>query len=134
MNTVNENPYVLTGTEIVEFSGKWDPFEFHTDAEQADQSFFEGLAASGVHTICISNRLGHDILPWHVIAAVGVESKWPNPAYSGDELTLNRTVTDKRESKSRPDMGVVTHHSRLINQKGLVVLESKIVLLVAKKP
>ena len=55
-------------------------------------------------------------------------------AYSGDELTLHRTVTDKRESKSRPDMGIVTHHSRLINQKGLVVLESKIVLLVAKKP
>ena len=127
-------PYALTEREITEFSAKWDPFEFHTDAEEADSSLFKGLAASGVHTQCISNRLGHDIHPWDVHAALGAESRWPAAARVGDELTLHRQVTDKRESRSRPDVGIVQHQTRLVNQAGVTVLESTVSLFVGRRP
>ena len=50
-------PYRLTEEEIVSFAEKWDPFEFHTDQEAADSSVLGGLAASGMLTLCIANRL-----------------------------------------------------------------------------
>ncbi len=127
-------PYMLTKEGIIEFSTQWDPFDFHTDAKEAESSMFEGLSASGVHTICIANRLGHDTPPSAVRAALGAEYRWPNPARVGDELMLSRTIIDKRESKSRPDVGIVKHISRLVNQVGSVVIEINVAILVAKRP
>ena len=124
----------FTKEGIIEFSTQWDPLDFHTDEEEAESSMFEGLAASGVHTACIANRLGHDTPASAVRAALSAEYRWPNPARVGDELMLSRTIIDTRESKSRPDVGIVQHISRLVNQEGSVVIEIKVALLVAKRP
>ena len=61
-------PYVLTKQGIVEFSAQWDPLDFHTNSEAAEGSMFECLTASGVHTACIANQLGHDMQPTAVRA------------------------------------------------------------------
>ena len=125
-------PYTLTEEEIISFSSKWDPFDFHTDQEDANSSLFEGLAASGMHTLCVANLLGHGTEPWDIKAALSAEYKLPNPARVGDELTLRRTVVSKRESKSRPEIGIIQHDSTLENQKEIVVLELSVTLFVGK--
>ena len=126
-------PYTLTEEEIVAFSIKWDPFEFHTDKKEAEHSLFGGLTASGMHTLCVANLLGHGSEPWDVKAAMSAEYKLPNPARVGDELVLNRIVVSKRESKSRPDVGIVQHESTLKNQSKVVVLELSVVVFVGKR-
>ena len=126
-------PYLLTEDEIVGFSAKWDPFDFHTDKMEADTSLFEGLAASGMHTLCIANLLGHGVEPWDVKAALGAEYKLPKTARSGDEFVLYRTVTSIRESNSRPEVGIVQHESTLENLDKVVVLELKVSLFVGKR-
>ena len=116
----------------MEFSTKWDPFDYHLDPDEADDSLLQGLAASGVHTICIANllmhRTGHT---WDVRAVLGIEYRFPAPARVGDELWLSRVVTDKRVSKSRPELGVVVCEVRLLNQDDVVVLEQNATVLVA---
>ncbi|MGB4862367.1 MAG: MaoC family dehydratase [Tepidiformaceae bacterium] len=45
------------------------------------------------------------------------------PVYPGDTLTASSTVTDMRESESRPESGIVTWHTRGENQRGEQVIE-----------
>ena len=94
-------PYQLTEEEIVSFSEKWDPFEFHTDQEAANSSILGGMSASGVHTVCIANRLNHDYESWAIQGAFGAEIRWPHPARRDDHLSLHRKVLSTRESKSQ---------------------------------
>jgi acyl dehydratase len=126
-------PYLLTKEEIVEFSSKWDPFNFHTEEAAADESIFGGLAASGVHTVCIFNRLCHDVETLAVRAVVEHQFRYPNPARPGDQIWLESKEVWTKESKSRPDIGVVGGESRLINQDGLEVLTVASVVFVSKR-
>jgi acyl dehydratase len=41
--------YEMTAEAIKEFAGQWDPQPFHLDEAAAQDSFFNGLAASGWH-------------------------------------------------------------------------------------
>ena len=54
------------------------------------------------------------------------------PVYPGDTLTARSTVTDKRESDSRPESGIVTWHTRGYNQRGEQVIEFHRTNFVAK--
>jgi len=109
-------PYELTESEIVEFSSKWDPFDFHTDEAAAETSIFEGMAASGVHSICIFNRLCHDMEKVAVQAVVEHEFHYPNAARPGDRLFLKTRNAWTKESASRPEIGIVGTESQLFNQ------------------
>lgn len=60
--------------------------------------------------------------------------KLPNPVRPGDELDLEMTVLEKRESKSRPDRGIVRNRNLLRNQKRETVLECVSNIFVARKP
>jgi acyl dehydratase len=63
----------------------------------------------------------------------GAEYRLPHPAMVEDELTLNRTIVEKRESKSRPDAGIIESEDQLVNQVGTVVLAQKSAVLVTKR-
>ena len=49
----------------------------------------------------------------------------PNPVFAGDTLWAETEVTDMRESKSRPNVGILSVRSRGINQRREVVIEFK---------
>jgi acyl dehydratase len=132
-NSFTAGPYRLEADEIMSFAAKWDPFEFHMSFEAAKDSIYGGLAASGVLTQCISNRLAHDFESWSIQAMFGAEYRLPHPAMVEDELTLNRTIVEKRESKSRPDAGIIESEDQLVNQVGTVVLAQKSAVLVTKR-
>ena len=53
--------------------------------------------------------------------------------YPGDTLTAHSTVTDMRESESRPESGIVTWHTIGENQRGERVIEFHRTNLVAKE-
>ena len=127
-------PYDLTEADIIEFAERWDPWPYHTDVLEANASAFGGLTASGVHKICISCRLLHDINPASVIAVLRSETQHPNPARVGDQLHIESNTIEKRESKSRPDRGIIKAVSQLINQDEVIVLETTTTLMVEKHP
>jgi itaconyl-CoA hydratase len=47
----------------------------------------------------------------------------PNPVYAGDTLWAESEVLSVRESRSRPNVGIVGVRTRGINQRGEVVME-----------
>ena len=48
----------------------------------------------------------------------------PKPVFLGDTLRIETDVMDKRESKSRPNAGIVTFRHRAFNQRDEIVCEA----------
>ena len=61
------------------------------------------------------------------------EVKLPNPLFAGDTLYSESEVLEARESKSRPQQGIVKVLSRGIQQEGKVVLELTRSVMVWKR-
>jgi itaconyl-CoA hydratase len=76
-----------------------------------------------------------DLTDSTIVANLGYENViHPNPVYHGDTIYVDTTVVTRRESKSRPDCGIVTlkHFGR--NQHGVVVVEVTRSALLLKRP
>ena len=57
----------------------------------------------------------------------------PGPVFHGDTLFVESEVLEKKESRSKPDRGVVKVHTRVFNQDGMLVAEFKRLVLVPRK-
>ena len=130
-------PYLVSKDEIIEFAKKYDPQPFHTDEEAAARSVFKGLTASAAHTFAILISLASKTQPFsfRVLAGLGWdELRLPIPVRPGDELNLEVTVLEKRESRSNSDRGVLRQQFHLRNQKRETVLQCINTLLVPRRP
>jgi len=58
--------------------------------------------------------------------------RFVKPVHIGDTIHSEITISEKGEAK-KPDMGTVTEHVEIINQRGEVVLVCDHLLLVKKK-
>ncbi|GAM99042.1 acyl dehydratase [alpha proteobacterium U9-1i] len=62
------------------------------------------------------------------------EVRFPKPLFHGDTVRVETEVIELRESKSRPNQGIVVFKHRAFNQKGELVAECKRTGLQLKKP
>jgi acyl dehydratase len=129
-------PYLVTKSEIIQFAKQYDPQPRHLDEEAAARSIFGGLSASSAHTFSIFILLTTKLQPrLHVLAGLGWdELKLPNAVRPGDELDLETTTLEKRESKSKPDRGIVRNRVLLRNQRRDTVLQRISNIFVARRP
>ena len=69
------------------------------------------------------------------IANLGMsEVKFGKPVFHGDTIRVKTEVVSKRESKSRPDAGLVEFHHRAYNQHGDLVAECRRQAFMRKTP
>jgi len=61
------------------------------------------------------------------------EVKFPNPVFYGDTLRAETKVVGKRESRSRPDTGIVEFEHTCLNQDDQVVATCRRFALMRKK-
>jgi acyl dehydratase len=109
--------------QIKSFARDFDPQPFHLEETSAEKTFFGGLAASGWHTAAIAMRLlveGGAPIAGGIIGA-GAEIAWLKPIRPGDRLKVESEVIDIVPSRSRPDRGIVSLRSEMLNQQGEVV-------------
>ena len=127
--------YLVSRNEIIQFAKQYDPRPFHIDETAAARSIFAGLSASAAHTFAIFISLTNKFqTPVRVIALLGYdELRLPNAVRPGDNLFLESTTLEKRESKSKPDRGIVRSQGRLRNQKGETVLQCEFSVLVERR-
>jgi len=121
----------LNADQIRTFARQFDPQPFHLDAEAAKQSLFEGLVASGWHTAAIAMRLLVESVPIAGgLIGAGAEISWPKPTRPESMLHLATEILELKTSRSRPDRGIATVRSQVINQDGdiLQVVVSKLVV------
>ncbi len=128
-------PRLVTKDEIILFAKQYDPVPRHIDEEAAARSIFGGLTASSAHTFAMFISLTPRLHPrLRVLAGMGWdELRLPNAVRPGDELDLETTVLEKRESKSKPDRGIVRNQIRLRNQRREPVLQGISTILVARR-
>lgn len=111
----------LDAVSIKAFAREYDPQPFHTDEEAAKSTFFQGLAASGWHTMATTMRLivDSDFRPAGGVIGGGVdEFRWPKPVRPGDTLRVESEVVEARVSKTRPEIGIVRVRHTTLNQHG----------------
>jgi itaconyl-CoA hydratase len=61
------------------------------------------------------------------------EIRLPNPVFEGDTIYSRSEVLEKRESKSRPNVGIVRVKTTGLNQNGSVVIEFNRTFMVYKR-
>lgn len=122
--------------QIKAFARLYDPQPFHLDEEDAKDTFFAGLAASGWHVAAITMKLltdGAAPLAGGVIGG-GAEIAWPKPTRPDDVLQVTSEVIAIAPSRSRPDRGMITLRSETRNQNGEIAQTLTAKLIVPKRP
>jgi acyl dehydratase len=115
----------ITEAQILDFALKFDPQPFHVDVTAASAGPFEGLIASGFHTLALTFRLFWQTgaLNDGSIGSPGIdEVRWLRPVRPGDTLRVRAKVLETRPSRSKPDRGVVRLEYTTSNQNGEVVM------------
>jgi acyl dehydratase len=123
----------LTKEDIMRFAGEFDPQYMHLDEEKAIQGRFDGIIASGIHTLAISFKLwveegfyGED-----VIAGTRMNNiKFIKPVYPEDELHLNVEVIDKKATKD--ETGILTVSLTTFNDRDEKVFEGDLSVLIKR--
>jgi acyl dehydratase len=129
-------PYLVSKNEIIQFAKQYGPLPLHIDEEAAARSIFGGLSASSAHIFSIFVLLTTKLQDrFRVLAGMGWdELRLLNAVRPGDALDLETTVLEKRESKSKPDRGIVRDQIHSRNQRRETVLQCIGNVLVAKRP
>ncbi len=121
-------PITVTREDILDFAREFDPQPMHLDEDAARDSMLGGLAASGWQCCAFLTRLMVDgwLLNSTSMGSPGVEEvKWVTPLRPGDVITLKATITSKRASRSRPEMGICFFDLEMVNQRGECVMTLK---------
>ena len=106
----------------------------HFDAEYAKRSEFGRPLVVSTLTLAVLVGLSVADTSRNAVANLGwKEIKLPRPVFAGDTLYAESTVLAMRESKSRPDQGIVTVRTIGRNQHREVVCEFERSFLVMKR-
>lgn len=108
----------------------------HLDAEAAKTSEFGQILVNSTFTFSLAVGLSvADTTVGTLVANLGYDQVvTPHPTFIGDTLTCATQVVEMRESRSRPDQGIVTFRHELTNQRGEVALSMLRTVLLRKTP
>lgn len=114
--------YAITSENIKAFASDYDPQPFHLDEDEAKETFFEGLAASGWQTASVTMRLMVESIPIATgLIGAGGTINWPRPTRPNDTLHIVAKVIEIKPSRSKPDRGIITVQIDTLNQEGKAV-------------
>ena len=113
-----------------------NPQPLHLDHEVAARSEFGKPLVNSVFTFGLMVGVSvADTTLGTLIANLGYDKLiFPNPVFAGDTLRSETECLAVRESKSRPNAGIVTWAHRSFNQKGELVCECTRTALLLRKP
>ena len=127
----------VTETDNLMFSAMTHNMQpLHLDAEYAKASEFGQILVNSCFTFSLAVGLSiSDTTVGTLIANLDFDKVvTPKPTFIGDTLTCSTEIMDLRESKSRPDNGIVTFKHELTNQRGEIALSCLRTVLAKKKP
>ena len=96
-----------------------NPQPLHLDAEYAGGTEFGQVVVNGIFTFGLMVGISvADTTLGTLVANLGYDKVvMPKPVFIGDTLRAETEVVELRESKSRPDAGLVTFRHRMLNQR-----------------
>src|ERR1700688_4021251 len=132
----SKNSYCLTARKIIRVEERYYPQPFHIDETAGQNSFFNGLAASGWLTAAIAMRQRVQAIKVSggMIGAGVEEMRWTKPVRPGDTIRTRSEIQHTRPLASRPTYGVVRCLTTVYNQRDEVVMTSITNFLAPLKP
>jgi acyl dehydratase len=128
----------LTETDNILFSAMThNPAQLHLDEEycRTETEFGQRLVNSAFTLgLMVGISVGDTTLGTAVANLGWDEVRFPKPVFHGDTLRVETEVVDLRDSKSRPDQGIVTFAHRAYNQHGDLVAQCRRSGLQRKRP
>jgi len=112
-----------------------NPAAIHIDAEYCRETEFGKPLVNSLFTLGLVIGLSvQDTTLGTTVGNLGMtDVKFPKPVFHGDTLRSKTTVLEMRESKSRPNAGIVTFLHQGFNQRGEEVVTCKRQALLLKK-
>ncbi|MEC5301840.1 MULTISPECIES: MaoC family dehydratase [Staphylococcus] len=126
-------PNKISEEDIINFAQEFDPQYMHLDKEKATQGRFNGIIASGIHTLSISFKLWIEAGKYgeDVIAGTHMNHiKFIKPVYPEDELYTKIKVLNKQATKR--DQGLLTVLLSTFNQYEDKVFEGELTALLRR--
>ena len=113
-----------------------NPQPLHLDAHFAAETQFGQRLVNSIFTLglVVGLSVGETTLGT-TIGNLGFEkTEFPAPVFIGDTIRSVTEVVAKRESRSKPDRGIVTFEHRGINQRGEVVCRCVRLGMMLRRP
>jgi acyl dehydratase len=107
----------------------------HLDAEYMAGTEFGRPLMNSLFTLGLMIGMSlHNTTVGKTVANLGMtEVRFPAPVFAGDTLRTLTTVVSTRESRSRPDQGIVTLRHEARNQRGELVCSCERQVLMLKR-
>lgn len=127
----------VTETDNVLFSAMThNPAQLHLDEDYMKGTEFGARIVNSCFTLglMVGVSVGDTTLGTAIANLGWDEVRFPKPLFHGDTVHVVTEVIELRESKSRPDAGIVTFLHKAFNQHGDLVASCKRSGLQRKKP
>ncbi len=114
----------VTETDNLLFSAlTLNPQPLHLDREFAASTEHGQILVNSIFTLGLVIGLSvGDTTLGTTLGNLGFDkTTFPNPVFLGDTIYSKTTVLDKRESRTKPDRGIVTFEHQGMNQRGQIV-------------
>jgi itaconyl-CoA hydratase len=107
----------------------------HINEDFAAKTEFGQRIVNGLYTVGLVVGLAvADLTEGTIVANLGYERiHHPHPVFHGDTIYVESQVLDKRDSRSKPDRGIVRLKHTGKNQTGSIVVEIERTVLFKKK-
>jgi len=106
----------------------------HFDSAYAARTEFGKPLVDSTFTLALVTGQSVTDISQNAMANLGWdEVRLPNPVFEGDTIYSRSEVLEKRESKSRPNVGIVTFRTTGFNQDGVVVIEYRRTVMIYKR-
>ena len=128
-------PITITEEEIFEFAQEFDPQPIHTDVDFANNGIFEGVIASGLHTLCIvwKQWIKLNMYGKEIIGGMGLDYlKWTAPVRPNDTLKTEIEVIETTPS-NKEGRGILVLKFAVCNQEEQVVLTTQVRAMIKSK-
>ncbi len=127
----------VTETDNVLFSAMThNPAQLHLDEAYMQGTEFGARIVNSVFTLglMVGISVGDTTLGTAIANLGWDEVRFPKPVFHGDTLNVVTEVIGLRDSKSRPDAGIVTFAHEAFNQHGVLVASCKRSGLQRRRP
>jgi acyl dehydratase len=134
---VHEIRRTVTETDNLLFSTMThNPQPLHLDVEAAKASEFGQIIVNGTFTFALMIGLSvGDTTLGTLVANLGYDKLvHPKPVFIGDTMRAETEVSELKDSRSRPNAGIVTFTHRLINQRDEIVCQCLRSALLLRRP
>lgn len=127
----------ITESDLSSFAAQTGDYsQVHTDEEFCRKTEFGARIAHGLLGLSITQGLMSRTNYTHGTGVASLSwDKWKflKPIMIGDTIHVRWKIAAKRESKSKPDMGILTECVELRNQRNEVVQQGEHITMVRKR-